>query len=29
MLRAGNFKHAAACDAANSHLGQKFFAATT
>lgn len=24
MLRAGNFKRAAACDAVNSHIGQKF-----
>ncbi len=24
MLRAGNFKHAATCDALNPHIGQKF-----
>ncbi len=24
MLRAGNFKRAATCDAVNSHIGQKF-----
>lgn len=24
MLRAGNFKHAAACDALNPHIWQKF-----
>ena len=27
MLRAGNFKHATACDALNPHIGQNLFTA--